>query len=215
MAGTGWQSSDLLARFNALANRPAADAISDATKYQLLADSQDTVLSRIAAICGKGQNQAPTAMATADGGLTWTFGTDGNGYPLYPLGAKVYPTLSAVPDYPWSPGIDYLDEGTLIRMPNGISWAGPLYWYGVVGPQAISASVQPVIQPPPARILIVIDAVRTFSEQAVRNVQLVDQMDMKWEREWGTQMTSIRKHLRGNGTTRIIGWGIGSSGLNL
>jgi len=174
VAGTGWQSTDLLSRFNAMAGRPSADAITDTVKYGLLADAQDAVMSRIAAICGKQQNQAPTAMSTADGGYTWTFGTDGNGYALYPLGARVYPTLTSIPDYPWTPGLDYLDEGTTIRMPNNMAWTGSLYWYGIVGPQAISASVQPVIQPPPARILIVIDAVRSFAEQFVRNGALMN-----------------------------------------
>ena len=215
MAGTGWQSSDLLTRFNQLSGRPVTDAITDATKYQRLADAQDSVITRIAAICGKQQMSAPTAMATADGGATWTFGTDGNGYALYPLGGKVFPSLASVPDYPWTPGLDYLDEGTQIRMPNGLKWTGPLYWYGVSGPQQISASVQPVLQPPPARILIVIDAVRTFAEEFTRNAGLADQMEAKWAREWPTQMTSIRRHLRGNGTVSLFGWGtgVGRSGL--
>src|ERR1700730_6964824 len=198
-----------------MAGRPSADAITDTVKYGLLADAQDAVMSRIAAICGKQQNQAPTAMSTADGGYTWTFGTDGNGYALYPLGARVYPTLTSIPDYPWTPGLDYLDEGTTIRMPNNMAWTGSLYWYGIVGPQAISASVQPVIQPPPARILIVIDAVRSFAEQFVRNGALIDQMEAKWAREWPDQMTAIRKHLRGNGTISVFGWamGLGRPGL--
>ncbi len=62
---------------------------------------------------------------TADGGYTFTFGTDGNGYALFPLGkANIYPSLNAVPNYPWVPGVDYLDEGTQIRMPNNIAYSG-------------------------------------------------------------------------------------------
>ncbi len=209
MPQTVWTSADLLSRFNAMAGRPDADSITDATKYQVLSDAQETVLSRIAAICGKQQNAAPQAMTTSDGGYTWQFGTDAEGYALYPLGAKVYPFLTAVPDYPWTPGLDYLDEGTQIRMPNNLQWTGPLYWYGVVSGSPLSASMQPVLQPPSTRILIVIDAVRSFAEQYVRNPALIDQMEVKWAREWPVQMTSIRRHLRGNGTVSIFGWSMG------
>lgn len=217
MSGTGWQSSDLLTRFNALAGRPVADSITDAQKYQRLSDAQDAVITRIAAIYGKQQNAVPTAMTSTDGGFTWQFGVDGNGYPLYPLGAKIFPLLTAIPNYPWTPGIDYLDEGTQIRMPNALQWTGPLYWYGVAGPPAITATVQPVIVPPPARILIVIDAVRSFAEEYLRNAPLVDQMEIKWAREWPNQMTSIRRHLRGNGLTSLFGFstGVGRAGLTI
>lgn len=217
MAGTGWQSSDLLSRFNAMAGRPTGDAITDVQKYQGLADAQETLIARITSICGNQQVSAPTAMTTADGGATWTFGVDGNGYASYLMGARIYPTLSAVPDYPWQPGVDYLDEGVQIRMPNNLKWTGNLYFYGVVGPQALSATVQPVIQPPPMRILIVIEAVRSFSEQFVRNDELVTVMDRKWDREFANYMTMIRRHLRGNRNRSVFGWlagvGIGRPGL--
>ncbi len=197
MAGTGWQSSDLLARFNAMAGRPTTDAILDADKYRRLADAQDTVLGKISTVAKSINAAAPVTMATSDGGYTWTFGTDGNGYATFALGGRIYPTLSAIPDYPWIPGTDYLDEGTQVRMPNNVPWGGPLYWYGVIPPQQMSASVQPIIQPPPARILIVIEAVRTFAQEYLRNAALTDEMSSEWERQWPNWITAIRKHLRG------------------
>lgn len=216
MPGTGWQSADLLTRFNEYAGRPAADDITDITKYRVLADAQDEVVQRITGIVKTATSvTAPTLMTTADGGLTYTFGVDGNGYPLYPLNARIFPALSAVPDYPWTPGLDYLDEGTVVRMPNTTPWAGPLYWYGVTPPQEISASVQPILQPPPARILIVIQAVMTFSRQYVRNGALVDEMKDMWDEVYGAQMVTIRKHLRGNGSARRLGWPFGAGGLGV
>jgi hypothetical protein len=200
MTATGWQSSDLLARFNRLAGRPTTDAILDATKYIALSDGQESVLMAIAAVAPRMLYSAPTAMTTADGGYTWTFGTDGNGYALFPLGARVYPFLSAVPDYPWQPGRDYLDEGNTIRMPNNIAWTQTLYWQGISPPQQITASIQPVINPPPTRILIVIKAVESFAEEYLRNAALADQMAVKWEREWPKHITAMRKHLRGRGS---------------
>lgn len=197
MAGTGWQSSDLLIRWNRLAGRPPADAISDTVKYLSLADGQDAVLTEIAAIAPKTLYGAPTAMTTADNGLTWTFGVDGNGYPAVPLAAHVYPSLNSIPDYPWTPGTDYLDEGVQIRMMNNVPYTGTLFWQGIVPPQQISATVQPVIQPPAARILICIKAVQAYAEEAVRNGALSDQMQIRWDREFPKQMTLIRKHFRG------------------
>lgn len=216
MAGTGWQSSDLLTRFNAYAGRPTSDAITADEKYQRLSDGQDAVLTELMNTAPRPLYGAPTAMVTADGGYTWTFGTDGNGYANFPLGkASIYPNLNAVPDYPWQPGLDYLDEGTQIRIPNNMPWSGQLYWYGVTAPQAISASVQPVIQPPHSRILIVIKGVQIFAEEYLRNAALSDQMQLRWEREWPKHVTMIRRHLRGG---RQLGpltgfWGRGGAGL--
>lgn len=213
MAGTGWQSSDLLTRFNAVAGRPTADSITDATKYTVLSDGQEEVLAEIASIMPQILYTAPTLMTSADGGFTYTFGTDGDGYALFPMGrAQIYPSLSAVPDYPWRPGVDYLDEGTTIRIPNNIAFAGPLYWRGITLPQAISASVQPVIQPPPARTLIVTKAVQLFAEQYLRNAALADQMQIRWDRQFPKQMTMIRKHFSGARPTLAVTAGSGYGG---
>ena len=198
MAGVGFDSADLLQRMNAYAGRPTADSISDAAKYQCLADGQNEVIMEIANVAQNSLVGAPVAMTTADGGYTWTFGTDGDGYALFPLGkAQIYPTLTAVPDYPWIPGIDYLDEGTQIRLPNNQQWPGPLYWRGMTSPPAISATNQPVIQPPLSRILIVIKGVRIFAEQFARNPVLAATMEARWQREWPKHATAIRRHFRG------------------
>jgi hypothetical protein len=216
MAGTGWQSTDLLTRFNAFAGRPTTDAITDAQKYQRLADAQEAVITEIASVSPNQLYAAPTAMTTADGGYTFTFGTDGNGYALFPLGrTQIYPSLNAVPDYPWRPGVDYLDEGTTIRMPNNVAWTGTLYWRGITPPAAITASVQSVIQPPSARILVVIKAVESFAEEFLRNASLADQMRARWDREWPKNITMIRKHFSGARPTGSVtqGSGYGGGGL--
>lgn len=200
MAGTGWQSADLLTRFNQLAGRPSGDAITDPTKYQFLADAQQAVITKIAGIYPRSLYGAPTAMTTADGGFTWTFGTDGDGYALFPMGkAGIYSSLAAVPDYPWVPGVDYLDEGVQIRLPNNRSWAGTLYWYGITPPQELSATVQPVLQPPSARTLIVSEAVRKFATTAVRNADLAAMAAQEFDREFGPIMALLRRHFRGGG----------------
>lgn len=198
MAGSGWGSADLLLRFNRLSGRPSADAVTPATKYAYLADAQTSVLTKIAGIVPRVLYGAPTAMTSADGGIVWTFGTDGDGYALFPVGkVRIYRDLASVPSGPLTAGIDYLDEGTQIRMPNNAPWSGTLYFQGMAAPQLMSQTVQPVLQPPPARILIVIEAVRQFAESYARNPALIEMMDRRWAREWGPTLTMLRTHVRG------------------
>lgn len=219
MAGTGWSSADLLSRFNLLAGRPtgsgAVDSIDDPTKYQYLADAEQYVITRIAAIKPSILYGAPQALTTADGGLTFTFGTDGNGYELFPMGrAQIYPSLNAIPGYAWQPGIDYLDQGTSIRMPNNTPYAGTLYWYGITPTQQLSAIVEPVLMPPSSRQLIVIYAVKTFAESAnVRNADLADRMSVRFELEFGQNATMWRKHFSGGGGLGrlLVPWGVPGS----
>lgn len=213
MAGYGYESTDLLALFNRYAGRPEGDLISDATKYDRLSKAQDKVLMYIMATCPRVLYQGPTAMETADGGYTFTFGTDDNGYAIFPLGnAQIYATESAYPNYPLVPGQDYLDRGTSIVMPNDVPYAGTLYWVGVIQPQAITGNVEPFLQPPPARILIVIQACIDFAREYGRDPSLAIDMERKWAQEWPVHITAIRKHFRGAQTlgplsTPILGWG--------
>lgn len=215
MAGTGWQSADLLSRFNLLAGRPTSDSITDATKYQYIADGEQYTIGRISSIAPKVLYGAPAALTTTDGGLTFSFGTDGNGYALFPMGrARIYPSLSAIPGYAWTPGVDYLDQGTTIRMPNNTPYTGTLYWYGITPTQQISASVQPVLMPPEIRMLDVLYAVKNFAESGVRNAELADRMALRYEVEFGTAMTMLRKHFSsGGGLGRLLmPWGVGEYG---
>jgi hypothetical protein len=206
MTATGWQSVDLLTRFNRLSGRPATDAVTPATKYGYLADAEQYVIGRIAAIKPSILYGVPTALTTADGGLTFTFGTDGNGYPLFPMGrATIYPSLNAIPGGAWVAGRDYLDEGATIRMPNAVPYTGTLYMYGITPTQQISADVQPMLQPPPIRMLDVLWAVKTFAEAGFRNTEMADRMELRFEREFGQAMLMLRKHFAtGGGLGRLL-----------
>lgn len=201
---TGWESADLLARFNRYTGRPQTDAYPTADKYQILADAQQEVLTRIAGIDAKFLFGAPQSMSTADGGMTYTFGQDGNGYPLFPIGpASIYPSLAAIPSYPLTPGFDYLDEGIRIRGPNNLpinAGNGPLYWYGIGFPAQMSATVQPVLQPPPSRDVICLKAAeRFFWSNGGTNQLMAGQFHAMYEEQMGFTMTMIRRHFRGGG----------------
>ncbi len=72
-----------------------------------------------------------------------------------------------------------------------------------------------MIQPPTARILIVIKGVQIFAEEFLRNASLSDQMQIRWEREWPKYATMIRRHFRGISTLGALtgAWGRGGSTL--
>ena len=211
MPGTGWQSTDLLTRFNEWANRPASnDTITDAQKYRRLSDGQDQVILECANLMGRILFSAPTQMTSSDGGYTYTYGTDGNGYATFPLAGFIYPTENAIPAYPWVPQRDYLDEGTQIRGLYDAPISVAPWFYGIIQPQQLSASVQPVIQPTPSRVLIVIQAVKLFAEEGNRDVNLAATMAARWDEQWKRWATAIRKHLRGPRTLGPITGGVGN-----
>lgn len=218
MAGTGYTSADLLWWFNQLSGRGTntADAVTPASKYAFLAEGEAYTINRLCAIpaCAKALFGTPAALTSADGGYTFTFGTDGNGYSLFPLAsAGIYPSLSAIPGGAWQPGIDYLDQGTSIRMPNNVPYTGTLYWYGVTPRQQMSDTVEPVLNPPTIRMLIVRRAVSIFAETGnIRNEALANREAALFEKEFGEACTLLRKHFKNGGAMGrlLYPWGVGA-----
>ena len=182
-----FDSADLLDQFNRLAGRPTTDnGITDVQKYARLERSQKRIVASIAAIAP--HVLYPTADAASYPTLTttdnqrFTFGTDADNYPVTPIGkTQIFSALSSIPDAPWVEGIDYLDEGTQIRIPNNGTYTGTLYWRGIAMPTTLDATHQPVLFPPPARELIVVDAVRQFALEGGRNPALAAMMREEYD----------------------------------
>ncbi|MFA6167805.1 MAG: hypothetical protein WC700_14385 [Gemmatimonadaceae bacterium] len=179
-------SADLLSRFNTYAGRPASgDALTDATKYQYLADAQNEVIADIASrapwtLYSKAAAASTPTCSTSDNKI-FTFGNDVNGNPLFPMGkTMIYPSLDAIPDSPWREGWDYLNEGTQIRIPNNGTYAGTLYWRGIAPVLDISSTNQPALLPVNARLLIVYKAVWDYAESGMRNQPLADRYAAKY-----------------------------------
>lgn len=185
-----WDSADLLDQFNRLAGRPTTDSgITDVQKYARLARAQRRVIADIAAIAPN--VLYPTADASSYPTLTttdnqrFTFGTDADGNKIAPIGkTSIYTSLANIPDFPWIEGVDYLNEGTQIRIPNNGSYTGTLYWRGITTPLDITATNQPALFPPSSRELIVVDAVRQFAMEGVRNPVLAAEMAAEYDRLW-------------------------------
>jgi hypothetical protein len=181
-----YASSDLLTLFNDYAGRPqSGDALSDANKYKRLARAQNVVIEDLAARVPQPQfshaayGSTPTLTTTDN--QVFTFGTDLNGDPSFPIGkANIYSSLASIPDSPLVEGQDYLWEGTQIRIPNNGTYTGTLYWRGVAPILALDGTNQPTLSPPPARILIVLEAVRAFCTEGGQNPELGQQMAQEY-----------------------------------
>lgn len=168
-----FDSVDLLAQFNEVLRRAASDEVTDATKYGYLARAQQEVLQEVAPIVPDAFYGAPAALSTSDNKV-FTFGT-ANGSAIAPLGhVGIYPSLESIPDDPWVEGVDYLNEGTQIRIPNNATHSGTLYWRGITTPTDISASQAPALNPAPARRLIVLKAAISFCRAGARNPAVED-----------------------------------------
>jgi hypothetical protein len=182
----------------------SGDSISDADKYVRLTDAQLYVINDAAPRCPKSfyshaaYGSLPT-LTSSDGGKIFTFGTDLNGDPLFPIGkVRIFQSLASYPDFPWVEGYDYINEGNQIRIPNNTTYGGTLWWRGIAPPIAISASNQPTITPPNFRLLIVYEAVRRYAlEGGTRNAALYDSMDAEYVKTfkqaclvWKTQFSN-------------------------
>jgi len=147
---------DLLARLRFQLKRPVADeTLSDPQAYQLLSDAQRILFEDVAVRAPQAFLTAPSLMLTADGGFTYGFGTDSNGYPMLPMAkVQLFWKLTDVPDSPLIEGWDFLNEGATVRRPNAATFPSAPYWRGVPQPADISASVQPTA-PVETRMLLV------------------------------------------------------------
>ena len=195
--------------FNAAAGRPpTGDSIIDTAKYARLAKAQNAVVEDIASRhprCLYPTGAIPT-LTTTDQSV-FTFGTG-----VTPMGkARIYPSLQAIPDSPWTPGVDYLDEGTQIRIPNNGTYAGPLYWYGITMPADITSTQAPGLFPTSSRKLIVYRAVADFAAEAGRNMELANTYEAKYADQFARSMLVWKTQFKGGGALRPLGDpGVGS-----
>lgn len=225
---TTYTSADLLQRFNWLGQFPLSnDTISDTDKYTRLADAQNDVIADISArapwtLYSKAAYASTPTLSTSDQQV-FTFGTDVNGDPLFPEGkVMIYPSLQAIPDSPWREGVDYLQEGTQIRIPNNQSYGGTLYWRGIAPVLPISASNQPSLLPPPARMLIVYKAVGQYAMEGARNEALQQKMDQLYQRDFPRWMLVFKTQFANGGALGTVtglqlaiagrGFGVGAYG---
>lgn len=194
MPGAPYSSPYLLEMVKRLVGRPNAGTPSPASWYTRLSEAQAVIVADIAAICPEvlyptvSYDSIPQLTST-DGGQTFTFGTDSNGYALAPMGKTgIYASLNDIPDYPWVPGRDYVPlGGTAIQIPNNGTWTGPLYWRGITPPGVIDDTHAPVLFPEASRALIAYRAAIAFLEEGGRNLALAATYKVDYGRPFGAQ----------------------------
>lgn len=183
MPAATWDSAYLLGYFNRQIGRSTSDAITPATKYQMLSEAQNELIADLSAACPHvlyptvATASLPQLTISAAGDIG-TFGTDPNLYAKFPLGyGNIYQSLT---DIPTSPFLDYMNEGTQIRARNNGTLPSTLYWYGISQPADIDATTQPAIFPEAARELIGIRAAYNFGTEGNRNQPLSERMAVKY-----------------------------------
>lgn len=200
-----FDSEDLLDRFKDEAGLPEASEYTDTQLYRRLSDGQRAVIREIAARYPKCLYQAPAALTPSGDRTTFTFGADPNDptRDIMPIGTvQIASSLSAFSGDTfagWVEGIDFLDEGTRIRIPAGRSWSGTLYGRWVPTPPSISDSVQPILLPAEARVLIVTKAVELFAGEGDQHAELAARMERRWAKDFPVWMLTFRKRFQGGG----------------
>lgn len=163
-----YDSAALLTMFYRQIRQPTnADFPTATDGYAYLTQGQLSTMADIVRRAPYAMKAAPVQLTTADGGFTYTFGTDSDGNNLYPVGdLGIFRQQTDIPDFPMVEGVDYLLEGDKIRFPNNRPFSGSTapYWYGTVMSYQVSASSQPILKPVWARPLIVYEAARQCLE---------------------------------------------------
>lgn len=158
-----WDSAYLLQECKDGARRPGVDqAMPDAKWFRFLTAAQVEAYTDLFTSFPDFGYSAPVQLVTLDGGLTYVWPVDADGDRRQPSGhTEVYPTLSAIPDSPLTPGVDFIFERGLIRFPGGRTRNfpnGPWSRFVADPDAAITASANPQLQPKVARLLLVYKA---------------------------------------------------------
>lgn len=207
-----FDTADLLTRCKRMSRVPVTtEFAADTDWYAWLGEAENRVKGDLAPIVPKALIGAPTALTTADSGLTYTFGTDSDGNNILPIGnVEVYRNLADIPWAPLTPGVDFLFEGERIRGMNNqpvYGSGGTLYARFITPTLKINASTAPTLEPVQMRELLVYDAVRRYYEAGgLRDIQSAEDRYqsglMKWIATLQTQYSQQMSRAALRGQTR-------------
>jgi hypothetical protein len=165
-----WSAPDLLRRCKQYARRPAVDqAVPDTMWYDFLTEAQLVVFDDLFTRFPAAQYSAPLLMTTTDGGYTYTVGTDVDGDPVYPMGfTQFFPDLRSIPDSPLTLGVDFEQEGYLLRVPGNrprTFSSGPYARFVATPEVAITETANPLLFPKSTRMLLVWKALESWASR--------------------------------------------------
>lgn len=206
-----WDSADCLKRLKDAVGLEDASEFDDvADLYPLLADGQEEVVREVAARYPDAFYQAPTLMTASGDRKTFSYGQV-NGQDVMPMGwVQIAPRLSAFTGMfftGWVNGVEFLDEGTKIRIPSDRTYSGNLYFRGVMRPARITAAVGPSLLPLEIGVpLLVNRAMRKFGLLGNQRPDLVKVADEEWGYPktqtpglFATAMLTYKRRFRGGG----------------
>lgn len=200
-----WGSADLLRRFKRAAGLAAANEEDDAVDlYPILSSAQNEVVRMIASRFTNAMYHLskPVTLVPSADRTTFSFGEDAQGNPIVPMGwVQISPNIKAFANNSlfWVDGLDFLDEGVQIRMPNGRAYTGTLYARFVPTPPDISPASPPVLQPADAREMIVQRALIAWAAEGHVRPDLVALAEARWPRAFAEWMLMYRRRFRGGG----------------
>jgi hypothetical protein len=199
-----WDSAFLLADFKRKAGlQEAAEYDDDAELYPRLSIAQNNVVRSISSRFPNALYSSPFALTRATDGKTYSYGLDAQNNPILPMGTvQIAPSLSAFSGdsfVGWKEGLDFMDEGTHIRMMSNRSFGGTLYCRAVLTPPDISSSVNPILAPADARELISIQAVLDWADDGGLLPSVAGAQQRQWNRKFPEWMLTYKKRFRGGG----------------
>lgn len=201
-----WDSADCVRRAKLRLARPSTDSAftestTDDVWYDFASEAQDRVNRQLAIFVPDAVWTVPTEISSADGGYTYTFGTDVDTEAIFAFGHfKLFENLESIPDYPLEPGVDFTiegtntaDKGTVIRIPANATRTfadgGPYAQY-VAPSNVITSSTQPTI-PKFARTCLVTDTEKRAWERLGMGGK-ADEAEERFQDEWIDILASIR-----------------------
>lgn len=190
-------AADCAVRVKNRLNRPTSEqaytrSTTDDVLYEMMTEANDHIVKRIATFIPDAMISAPVELVSTDSGKTYDFPDDADSNPAFLLGHfKLYENRESIPDYPLVEGVDYVIEGTKIRLPYNdtrtFTDGGP--WVQSVAPGGVvNASTQPTC-PVIARLAMIEETCARLAPRVGRDPQeFADAM----EREWSTVLAAVR-----------------------
>lgn len=191
------ESSDCATRVISRLNRPSSDqaltrSSTNDVLYEMMSEANDHIIKLIATYIPDAMVSAPTELVSSDSGKTYEFPDDADANAVFALGHfKLYENRESIPDYPLTPGVDYVIEGTKIRIPYNdtrtFTDGGP--WLQSVAPgNVVNASTQPTC-PVITRLAMIEDTCRRLAPRVGRDPQ---EFADNFDREWGVVLAAVR-----------------------
>lgn len=159
--------------------------------YDFLRDGENRAKHDLGAIVPEVLYNAPTLLTSADGGITYTFGTDAGSNAIAPIGhVRVFPSKACHPFAPLVSGVEYVFEGTKIRMVENtpVTWADGPYAQWIAPTLQIDGASNTFTLPVQLRMMAIYDAARRYAESGA--VQDASPYERLYQEEFARQMTT-------------------------